>query len=197
MLKVQIILFDKSVLIHRGLSSVIEKIPIAHTIHFINSSEEFLTFLNTSIPDLIISNTELIEKKHVKPIREIVEKEKIKYISLEFCKPYDSTSFLRTNIIDLNSSENEICEIITKLIGNIKKEGKAKKKEIISTREENIVRAIAMGLSNKEIADKLFISQHTVITHRKNITRKLGIKSVSGLTIYAILNNLIRMDEVE
>ena len=44
---------------------------------------------------------------------------------------------------------------------------------------------------NKEIADKLNVSVHTVISHRKNITRKTGIKSVAGLTIYAMVNNLI------
>lgn len=63
--------------------------------------------------------------------------------------------------------------------------------------EKNILKHIALGLTNKEIADKLFISIHTVVTHRKNITQKLGIKSVSGLTVYAILNNLIEMDEVK
>ena len=46
-------------------------------------------------------------------------------------------------------------------------------------------------LMNKEIADQMNISIHTVISHRKNITRKTGIKSVSGLTVYALLNNLI------
>jgi DNA-binding NarL/FixJ family response regulator len=61
----------------------------------------------------------------------------------------------------------------------------------LSDREKEILVSIANGLTNKEIADKHFISIHTVVSHRKNITRKIGIKTVSGLTIYAVLNNLI------
>ena len=52
-------------------------------------------------------------------------------------------------------------------------------------------------MSGKEIADKLFISVNTVMTHRKNIFRKLNIHSVSGLTIYAIVGGIVRLDEVK
>ena len=68
--------------------------------------------------------------------------------------------------------------------------------EIISEREKEIVRLVALGKTNKEISDTLFISPHTVITHRKNITSKLGIKTIAGLTVYAVLNGLIIPDEV-
>lgn len=57
--------------------------------------------------------------------------------------------------------------------------------------------AVAKGMTNKEIADKYNISVHTAISHRKNIVRKTGIRSVSGLTVYAILNNMIDMNEIE
>ena len=66
----------------------------------------------------------------------------------------------------------------------------------LSPREQTILRFVTMGLTNKQIADRLFLSAHTVITHRKNIIGKLGIKSVSGLTIYAIVNNIITIEEV-
>ena len=55
---------------------------------------------------------------------------------------------------------------------------------------------ITKGLINKEIADKLNIGLTTVITHRKNITEKLGIKSVSGLTIYAVMNGYVEADRI-
>ena len=53
------------------------------------------------------------------------------------------------------------------------------------------------GWTNQEIAEHLNISLNTVLTHRKNITAKLGIKTVSGLTFYAIMNGLISGDEIE
>lgn len=73
------------------------------------------------------------------------------------------------------------------------KNDKQKKNEDVelSKRETDVLIAIAKGMMNKEIADQMNLSVHTVISHRKNITRKTGIKSVSGLTVYALLNNLI------
>lgn len=63
--------------------------------------------------------------------------------------------------------------------------------ESISDREREIIVCLVQGMSNKEIADHLYISVNTVITHRRNIARKLQIHSLAGLTIYAIVNNLI------
>lgn len=69
--------------------------------------------------------------------------------------------------------------------------------EELSAREKEILVCVAKGLLNKEIADHFNISIYTVITHRKNITRKTGIKTVAGLTVYALLNNLIDMNTME
>ena len=69
--------------------------------------------------------------------------------------------------------------------------------EVLSAREKEILVCVAKGMLNKEIADAENISIHTVITHRKNITRKTGIKTVAGLTVYALLNNLIDTNTFE
>jgi DNA-binding CsgD family transcriptional regulator len=66
----------------------------------------------------------------------------------------------------------------------------------LTERETEVLKLVALGNASKEIADKLNISTHTVITHRKNITEKLGIKSISGLTVFAILNNIIDTNEL-
>lgn len=67
----------------------------------------------------------------------------------------------------------------------------------LSDREREILIAVAKGMMNKEIADACNISIHTVISHRKNISRKTGIKSVSGFVVYALLNGLIQEYEVQ
>ena len=69
--------------------------------------------------------------------------------------------------------------------------------ETLSAREKEILVCVAKGLLNKEIADQCNLSIHTVITHRKNITRKTGIKTTPGLTVYALLNNLIDINTFE
>lgn len=74
---------------------------------------------------------------------------------------------------------------------------KEKETEELSSREKDVLVQLVRGLSNKEIADVLCISTHTVISHRKNIARKLNIHSTAGLTIYAIVNHLVDLNSVE
>ena len=69
--------------------------------------------------------------------------------------------------------------------------------EPLSDREKDVLVELAKGLSNKEVADVLNISINTAITHRKNISRKLNIHSVAGLTIYAIVNNLVDISKLQ
>ena len=66
----------------------------------------------------------------------------------------------------------------------------------LSERERDVLILVAKGMANKEIAEALNISIHTVMSHRKNITHKTGIKSVAGLTVYALLNNLLDQNDV-
>ncbi|MBQ7878021.1 MAG: response regulator transcription factor [Bacteroidaceae bacterium] len=65
----------------------------------------------------------------------------------------------------------------------------------LSTRERDILVAVAKGSTNKEIADQFNISVYTVISHRRNISRKLGINSIPGLTVYAIMNKLVDISD--
>ncbi|MCM1311910.1 MAG: helix-turn-helix transcriptional regulator [Bacteroides sp.] len=66
----------------------------------------------------------------------------------------------------------------------------------ISQREAEVLSLVVKGLINKEIADKLNISLTTVVTHRKNITEKLHLKSVSALTVYAVMHGIVSVDEI-
>ena len=77
------------------------------------------------------------------------------------------------------------------------KEGVGKNSDALSDREKDVIISLVQGMSNKEIADHLCISVNTVITHRRNIARKLQIHSPAGLTIYAIVNNLVDISSVK
>ena len=100
------------------------------------------------------------------------------------------TKILEPKLKELNEKELDVL----KHSANTSKENSDKKKIKLTPREEEVLKLIATGCLNKEIADRLNISFNTVLTHRKNIIAKTGIKTVSGLTFYCISNGLLSPD---
>ena len=86
---------------------------------------------------------------------------------------------------------------VTKNISTMVFKGGQDNLDALSDREREVIVGVVQGLQNKEIADRLFISVNTVITHRRNIARKLQIHSPAGLTIYAIVNGLVDISSVK
>ncbi len=188
--KVTFIIVEKSYLIRKGLSSIIEKIPNTQVVHQFDQADE----LNTSFlqdADFIICNPNLISSIHANVLLHG------RLICLTDHKNSDSDQKVNwVEHIYIDDTQKQILKKLNHIIGNRAKKGSNTGiPDEISKREADILKNIALGYSNKEIADKLFISTHTVVTHRKNITRKLGIKTVPGLTIYAILNKLIDIND--
>ena len=107
----------------------------------------------------------------------------------------DDESFESPAMLNITLSQTELVDQLETIFR--KNTGKKEEEnEKLSSREIEVLVLVARGFINKQIADKLSISLHTVMSHRKNITRKLGIKTVSGLTMYALLNGLIQPKDV-
>ncbi len=189
MYKATFIIIEKSYLIRKGLISIIEKIPDTQVIQQFDNEDDLKTPANFE-SDFIIINPNLLNANTLNIIKKIAKNTQV--ISLSEKSIVLTKELEWTTQIYLDDTQNSILKKLNTLIGNREtKNVKSEVPEEISKREIDILKNIALGYSNKEIADKLFISTHTVVTHRKNITRKLGIKTVPGLTIYAILNKII------
>ncbi len=108
--------------------------------------------------------------------------------SSELLKKYDG-------VINISDSLEQVTNLVDKLLGSKSKQDQQESQDL-TNREKEIVVCVVKGLTNKAIAEELCLSTHTVITHRRNITKKLQIHSTSGLTIYAIMNKLIELDDL-
>ncbi len=116
----------------------------------------------------------------------------IKHVQLIYAEKPEVAS-LAINIFD-NSAF--IITKINELLNSLGSKNVDKTINELTRREIDVLQLLAKGLANKEIADKLCISIHTVISHRKNISEKTGIKSASGLTMYAVLKKIVDIDEI-
>lgn len=169
--------------------SGIQNINITQITEFETLSDQ----LRSLQPDLIITSPVIVSDPMISLLKEDAQLEKTKFIA--FCTTYFETSFLshydaKVTITDSNSDIEDVITNALALDPNQSNE------QVLTPRERDVVIAVVKGLTNKEIADELFLSTHTVITHRRNIAKKLNIHSPSGLTIYAIMNKLVELDDI-
>ncbi|WP_300790828.1 response regulator transcription factor [uncultured Bacteroides sp.] len=193
---INIAVAEASMIIRTGLISVLRHLPDynVETLE-IASMEGLQLCMESHKPDILIVNPMFDGWFNVEEIRRQYDAHDVKFMSLvstvvdaNMLKDYDES----INLFD------DIDSLSAKLSGLINvgddEDGDA---DALSQREKEILGYVVKGMTNKEIAEKLYISVHTVITHRRNITRKLQVHSAAGLTIYAIVNKLVDISEVK
>jgi DNA-binding CsgD family transcriptional regulator len=196
---IYVIIADMSQLVRLGLTGVLKQMDYPLTIREITDVEKLKISLQKDRKRLLIVSTSFLKTCPAELIRFIVSKPKQTCLVL--------VNDVNTGIIPLISFDEiiEPPDIEKTIFRKLEKfiqvlampKNVSKSIAEISNREKEVLKLVALGMTNKEIAEMLFISSHTVITHRKNITSKLGIKTIAGLTVYAIINKLIKPEEIK
>ena len=145
-----------------------------------------------------------------------VKLQELKNIIIKYYAPTEQAELLHSALYDIFTCEKDLrmhCQVeddifvpavqilenqvaLTTQPADAQAENKETAGNVLSEREQEIVHWVVRGLSNKQIGERLFISPNTVLTHRKNIARKLDIHSVAGLTIYAIVNGIVEIGDI-
>lgn len=194
----KILILEPSVLIAEGLRHVIDNFAGYDVCGIIRNQEgDIWAKIDDFNADLVIADPSVFDNRDRAGahdmIKGIANAHVMALISTAadaaYASTFDGTIYLSDTSDDI---EQKISTVMKAAPAEQRGEG-----EELSSREKEILVCVAKGMLNKEIADHFNISIYTVITHRKNITRKTGIKTVAGLTVYALLNNLIDMNAME
>lgn len=192
--RIHIVIAEPSFIIRSGVSSVLKRmssmdIDVAEVTDIMTLTEHIKN-LN---PDALIVNPLNLGAMYINKLKSETKNEGMKIIALQTNLADKSTLASYDATISIYDSVDKIKETISHLLSD---ETKTEASKELSQREKEIIVCIVKGMTNKAIAEKLFISTHTVIAHRRNITAKLQIGSPAGLTIYAIVNNLVDISDV-
>jgi DNA-binding NarL/FixJ family response regulator len=197
-INLKIAVADASAIVRSGVEVQIKRLSgFRFQLIEIAGSELVHEAIRTHKPDILIINPSMIVGFTLQQLRDECGCPAMKCVALLYqlidksiLRPFDE----QINIYDTN---DEIKQKLEQLyVEEVKEVTDNEEQQILSTREKEIVVCVVKGMTNRAIADRLFLSTHTVITHRRNIARKLQIHSASGLTVYAIVNKLIELKEV-
>ncbi len=193
----KVIVVSNAFLLSSGIESLALELSGMLVDHVFNGTEKQLASkISNKKPEFVVIDPNAVDNQLVQLIRELNKEKHIKIIGLISSTNKQNIISQFTHTLNVENNKYELIEALKKIIG---KEDKStnQSEQILSKRETEILKNLALGLTNQEIADKLFLSIHTVMTHRKKITRKLSIKTVSGLTVYALMNKMIDIREIE
>lgn len=194
----KIAIAETSVIIRSGLAQVLKRIQGLKILPIeVISPENLYDCVRLHQPDILIINPAFYGYFDLRKFRENSPDSPVKYVAL-VCSVADQT-LLRSydEMITLYDEPEILKEKFERLLEVSHGEEVLSGQDVLSGREKEIITCVVKGMTNKEIADALFLSAHTVITHRRNIARKLQIHSPAGLTIYAIVNKLVELQDIK
>jgi len=193
MKNIKIIVDISSYLIRKAVLSLIYENFSATEVILVNSKDKnnLTAIIQVQKPDIILlDNTDIV-------LNNFIFKD-IYFVGIIVDKTTTINHDIFDEILSIEDSQSTLIHKLQSVFNKINQSKiKESKSDELSIREKEILKAIAQGLTNQEIAEKLFLSIHTITTHRKNITAKLGIKTISGLTLYALLNGLVNLEETK
>lgn len=191
-----IVLIENIFLLRSGMESLVQEIPgMLVTEVFDGSEKNLFEKIKNKKPDVIIINPTALVDNFLSLMTKLQKEKEIKLIGLlsdDCSEKVSSRFFLKLRLPD---SKHNLSHKLRKVCGT-DKNLEVNSKGPLSNREQVVLKEVVKGLTNQEIADKLFLSIHTIMTHRKNITKKLGIKTVSGLMVFALMNNIVEIGEI-
>ena len=193
----KIIIAEPSPIVAAGLSSFFDNMNQISVVSIVDNIDNLQNKMVVHNPELLIINPILFGYTIDKLFKQISQNFP-DTISIALVSSYFDKSLLKNfdDIIELNDNKQKIINKIVNIL-NKNDESSAQNDSVdLSNREIDVLVCISKGMTNKDISDLLNISVHTVITHRKNIVKKTGIKSVAGLTVYALINNLVEESDI-
>ena len=194
---IKIVIAEPSQMLRYGLGNMLHELPDVEIVFSTDNLNSLNARISALRPDILILNPQLYEYARRATLRaEFDQLSNLRIIGLitAHCDSQHLKQF--SGLIELNDDLQRVKSTINQVIGTIQNDTDESDTDPLSDREKEVLICLSKGLKNNEIADTLNISVHTVITHRKNIVRKTGIKSVAALTVYAILNNLIEEKDI-
>ncbi len=202
MSKITFIVAEPVFLVRKGLVNLINELPKAMVVREVTGLSSLVELVASSGANVVVVSASLVKQTDhlfIKKLKARAKRLQLVCVAQSIDEVPEEIKSQFTQFVLHTDEQSETVEKFRQIIGYAKSDEEASSysNQGLSEREAQILKDVALGLSNKEIADRNFISPHTVITHRKNITKKLGIKTVSGLTIYAIINKLIGINEVK
>lgn len=190
---INIIILEPSAIICQGITSILSDAGLQHKTVFTENLRKLEESCFRHAPDIVLVNPVMVQNQ-LKELQGLKKKFPDTYwIAIIYALTDQHTLSFFDDVIYINDTPGKIINSVQKLFSpdfHLKPN-----QEVLSERETEVLKLLVAGKANKEIADKLNISTHTVITHRKNISQKTGIKSVSGLTIYAVLKDIISVND--
>jgi len=189
---IHIIIAEPAAIIFEGLSAIFFRSGLKPRVSKADMLDEILQLHLRRLADIVIISPLLIQN-NVKSYHVLKNQlENTQWIGLVYAYYDPSLLALFDAVITISDAPELIVTTVSKMLNSVN----PKEPDVLSDREIEVLKLLASGLANKEIADKLNISINTVITHRKNISQKTGIKSVSGLTIYAVVKKMISLENL-